>query len=160
MQKRVLLLALLALLLAAAVAVRAQAPVRPVMTKPSATFNSAVRPLLENVCAECHYDRTPLNIALFTDPSSFVSQREGWEKIVARVRAGEMSPSTVDQPSDADINAFLGLVEPELERLDRLAKPDPGRVTAHRLNRAEYANTVRDLLGVDFRASDEFPADD
>ena len=39
-------------------------------------------------------------------------------------------------------------------------KPEPGRVTAHRLNRNEYANTIRDLLGVEFRAREEFPADD
>jgi GT2 family glycosyltransferase len=39
-------------------------------------------------------------------------------------------------------------------------KPDAGRVIAHRLNRSEYTNTVRDVLGVDFPASGEFPADD
>jgi hypothetical protein len=47
-----------------------------------------------------------------------------------------------------------------LDQQDRDARPDPGRVTARRLNRAEYTNTVRDLLGVDFQASREFPADD
>ena len=39
-------------------------------------------------------------------------------------------------------------------------KPDPGRVTARRLNRVEYNNTVRDLLGVDFKPAADFPADD
>ena len=45
-------------------------------------------------------------------------------------------------------------------KLTKKTKPDPGRVTARRLNRVEYANTVRDLLGIDFRATQEFPVDD
>ena len=45
----------------------------------------------------------------------------------------------------------------EFEKADRNVKPDPGRVTARRLNRNEYSNTIRDLLGVDFRAEKRFP---
>ena len=48
----------------------------------------------------------------------------------------------------------------EFEKADRNIKPDPGRVTARRLNRAEYTNTIRDLLGVEFRAEKSFPTDD
>ena len=48
----------------------------------------------------------------------------------------------------------------EMEKADKNAKPDPGRVVAHRLNRNEYANTIRDLLGVEFRAQKDFPTDD
>ena len=51
-------------------------------------------------------------------------------------------------------------IERELDRLDRTIKPDPGRITARRLNRNEYRNTIRDLLGVDFQATQEFPTDD
>jgi hypothetical protein len=56
--------------------------------------------------------------------------------------------------------AMARFIETQLDSLDRNARTDPGRVTAHRLNRAEYANTIRDLLGVEFAASSEFPADD
>ena len=48
----------------------------------------------------------------------------------------------------------------ELARIDRVTPRDPGRITARRLNRAEYNNTVRDLLGVDLRPGDDFPQDD
>jgi len=130
-----------------------------------ASFERDVQPILLDICAECHDAEHAaaaggLDMAVYSDPASLVSKRDGWEKILARLRAGEMPPATVVQPSDQELNAFLKVVERELDRIDRTSKPDPGRVTAHRLNRAEYANTVRDLLGVDFRATDEFPPDD
>jgi hypothetical protein len=55
---------------------------------------------------------------------------------------------------------MAGAVERALERADAAIAPDPGRMTAHRLNRSEYANTIRDLLGVRYRAEKSFPADD
>ena len=58
------------------------------------------------------------------------------------------------------MSAMTGYIERAFERADASAKPDPGRMTAHRLNRNEYTNTIRDLLGVQFRADKDFPADD
>ena len=55
---------------------------------------------------------------------------------------------------------MTGYIERAFERADAAVKPDPGRMTAHRLNRSEYTNTIRDLLGVRFRAERDFPADD
>ena len=55
---------------------------------------------------------------------------------------------------------FLNWLEPALKAVEGRAISQPGRVTIRRLNRAEYNNTVRDLVGVDFRPADEFPADD
>jgi hypothetical protein len=62
-------------------------------------------------------------------------------------------------PADR-LAAMTGYVERTFDRADASAPPDPGRMTAHRLNRDEYANTIRDLLGVQFRADKYFPADD
>src|SRR5258708_25436620 len=53
-----------------------------------------------------------------------------------------------------------GWFETQFARLDRNMKPDPGRVTARRLNRVEYNNSIRDLVGVDFKPASDFPADD
>jgi hypothetical protein len=58
------------------------------------------------------------------------------------------------------LDALTAFVRSEFDKADRLVKPDPGRVTARRLNRAEYANTIRDLLGVEFQADKNFPTDD
>ena len=72
-----------------------------------------------------------------------------------------MPPKGIPKPPPEKMDALVKFVQGEFDRADRSTKPDPGRVTAHRLNhRTEYSNTIRDLLGVDFRADEEFPADD
>src|SRR5207253_3045015 len=63
-------------------------------------------------------------------------------------------------PAPAELKTVTGWIESEFDRLDRQAPIDPGRVTARRLNRAEYNNTIRDLTGVDLRPADDFPQDD
>ena len=92
--------------------------------------------------------------------TSLTRDREGWETIIEKVRSGEMPPKGIPRPTQAQIDALIAYVEGEFERADRAVKPDPGNVVARRLNRYEYANTVRDLLGVDFHAEQDFPTDD
>ena len=70
-----------------------------------------------------------------------------------------MPPVDVEKP-DEQIASLVTFLDKEFTRADALIKPDPGRVTARRLNRAEYTNTIRDLLAVDFRADQNFPTDD
>ena len=70
-----------------------------------------------------------------------------------------MPPEDVLRP-DAEINALVKFLETEFARADAAMKPDPGRVTARRLNRTEYTNTIRDLLAIEFRADKNFPTDD
>ena len=71
-----------------------------------------------------------------------------------------MPPPGIPGPSPEAMATLIGVVQSELDKADQNQKPDPGRTIAHRLNRNEYSNTIRDLLGVDFRATEEFPADD
>ncbi|MES1257052.1 MAG: DUF1592 domain-containing protein [Acidobacteriota bacterium] len=126
-------------------------------------FDAAVRPLLTQTCAGCHNDKLSsgnLNVAPFLDPSSLATKRDGWEVIMKKVRAGEMPPKGIPKPSAEQLDAFLKYVQSEFDLADKTTKIDPGRVTAHRLNRSEYSNTIRDLLGVVFRADEEFPPDD
>jgi Protein of unknown function (DUF1592)/Protein of unknown function (DUF1588)/Protein of unknown function (DUF1587)/Protein of unknown function (DUF1585)/Protein of unknown function (DUF1595) len=131
---------------------------------PAATpFDKAVRPVLGQVCSACHNEKLQsggLNVAGFLDPASLRNNREEWERILARLRAGEMPPRGVPKPPAAQVAALLSYVQGEFDHADKSVKPDPGRVVTHRLNRSEYSNTIRDLLQVDFRASEEFPADD
>src|SRR3954470_9563722 len=78
------------------------------------------------------------------------------------MKAGEMPPSALPRTDEmkAQIATAVAFAEGEFKRADSLEKPDPGRVTARRLNRSEYSNTIRDLLAVDFRADKSFPTDD
>ena len=70
-----------------------------------------------------------------------------------------MPPKGIPRPAADQIAAVTNWVDSSYARIDRDTPADPGRVTAHRLNRYEYNNTVRDLLGLELRASDDFPVD-
>jgi mono/diheme cytochrome c family protein len=125
-------------------------------------FDRVVTPVLGKTCKPCHNDRMAsgnFDAAQFLAPASLVDQREGWSKIVQKLRDGEMPPKGIPR-SQPDIDALVTYIQAEVDKADRNAKPDPGRVVSHRLNRTEYANTIRDLLGVEFRAQKDFPSDD
>src|SRR5207237_4414353 len=77
-----------------------------------------------------------------------------------RLQTGAMPPMRMPRPNASEMKEVTRWIEGEFDRVDRLAKPDPGRITARRLNRTEYNNTVRDLLGLDLRPADDFPQDD
>jgi hypothetical protein len=127
----------------------------------TASFEGTVKPVVEKTCSPCHNEGLPssgLNLSPFTKAGSMVENREGWERIIRKVRTGEMPPVGIPRPPELD--AAIQFLRGEFEKADRNTKPDPGRVTARRLNRNEYTNTIRDLLGVDFRAEKSFPTDD
>ena len=135
----------------------------PATADAKAAFERTVRPLLEKSCAGCHNDRMAsgsLNLGPYAAFSSVTESRDGWERILHKVRTGEMPPKGIPRPTEADVAAMNKLITGEFEKADKLVKPDPGRVTARRLNRNEYTNTVRDLLAVNFRADRDFPTDD
>ncbi len=83
-----------------------------------------------------------------------------WEKVVGRLRAGEMPPKGMPKPPPDQIAAVTSWIDSEFSEIDRTTPPDPGHLTAHRLNRVEYNNTIRDLLAVRFKPAADFPADD
>jgi mono/diheme cytochrome c family protein len=129
----------------------------------NASFESKVQPVFSRNCAPCHNDRLAsggLNIGPYTSSASILDRREEWERILHKIRTGEMPPKGLPRPSADKIDAIRKFVEEKWEAADRSVAPDPGRVTARRLNRNEYSNTIRDLLGVDFRADKDFPTDD
>lgn len=126
-------------------------------------FKQNVTPVLTKTCSQCHNDRLAsggMNLLAFTDPKTFHSSRTAWETILRQVRGGEMPPRGLPRPAQTEVDAFAKTIEDAFDRIDKSLKPDPGRVTARRLNRSEYSNTVRDLLGVEFRADRTFPTDD
>jgi hypothetical protein len=125
------------------------------------SFEKTVAPVLTKTCAPCHnpnFSSGGVNLAPFNNPATLTSNREGWDVILRKISAGEMPPKGVPVPPQ--MNDAIKFLSDEFDKADRALKPDPGRVTARRLNRAEYTNTIRDLLAVDFRAQSSFPTDD
>lgn len=94
------------------------------------------------------------------DSAAVVKNRKAWIQVLERTHGGDMPPASKPRPDPKSIEAFSSAVEAIWDVADRASPPDPGKVTARRLNRVEYANTVRDLIGVDFNPSEDFPADD
>lgn len=158
-------LAITGLLILAVSTSGSQAPAAapPSSANTAQTFDLTVKPLLAKSCLPCHNDRLTsgnLNLKMFSDPSSIASHRDEWERILRKVRTGEMPPKGLPRPPAEQIDAMAKFIGDEFEKADSSVTADPGRVTARRLNRNEYTNTIRDLLAVDFRAEKDFPTDD
>ena len=94
------------------------------------------------------------------DAENPVARPDVWEKVIRKLRARTMPPSPVPKPDEATYNMLADFLESKLDAAAE-AKPDPGRtVAAHRLNRAEYANAIRDLLALDIDTASLLPSDD
>lgn len=115
-----------------------------------------------NYCYDCHgYGGDEGGLALDTllESSDQTAHREAWLAVWKNLRAQAMPPSQEAQPSAEERQQFIRWIEKDVFKIDP-AKPDPGRVTVRRLNREEYRNTIRDMLGVNFNVNEAFPADD
>ncbi len=126
-------------------------------------FHDAIQPLLATYCVDCHGEdeaEADLSLEQFTSAAQVREHRTTWLKVLSQLRAGSMPPSDMDQPTDKERALLLQWVEQTINQADCSQKVDPGHVTLRRLNRNEYRNTVRDLLGVDYRPAAGFPADD
>jgi len=121
-------------------------------------------PFLKKYCFSCHAGDAPaaeLALNSFSDDLSLIENRDVWDRVLDMVATGYMPPSESEHhPTMEESDAFVAHIEAIFEHADRTAKPDPGRITVRRLNKVEYRNTVRDLLGVDFDPTENFPADD
>ncbi|MDG2380258.1 MAG: DUF1592 domain-containing protein [Pirellulaceae bacterium] len=126
-------------------------------------FAEHVRPVLSTYCHGCHSGDEPeaeLNLASYDRTAVDVAENHAvWARIEEVVRSGEMPPDNEPQPSPEETKQLLGWLESALNSIDCSKISQPGRVTVRRLNRAEYDNTIRDLVGLDFKPAADFPAD-
>ena len=151
---------LLIFLLCAAASAQTRQPSDSASAK---AFQDSVQPFFSKTCYSCHNAKLNtggLNLEPYTTPDSVLKDRDKFEAVLQKLLAGEMPPKGLPRPSDSDLKSVENWIQKEFDRADAAIKPNPGRVTARRLNRAEYNNTVRDLLGVDFHPADDFPQDD
>lgn len=141
----------------------AKAPQSPAATAAAPSFEHSLQPLLNKSCLPCHNAKlktADVDFSRFKTAESVAADPDLWEKAVEKLRTGAMPPKGIPRPPQAEIETVAKWIEGEIARKEASAKPDPGRVTARRLNRVEYNNTVHDLLAVDFRPADDFPQDD
>ena len=133
-------------------------PVR--RASPAALPAPTAREVIENYCLTCHdNDKQKGDLTLETfDPAKADSHAEVAEKIVRKLRAGMMPPPGAERPSEDALAAFATTLETKLDAAAD-ARPNPGRRTFQRLNRAEYAQAVKDLLALDVDVEAFLPAD-
>jgi len=144
------LLATAAAVMTFSTAMTAQAPA----PAPDAAF-------LKQYCLTCHNDRAKAGALTLAslDVAAVDGHADVWEKVVRKLRTGMMPPEGVLKPSPAARAAFVGALEASLDRA-AVRRPDPGTPALHRLNRAEYANAIRDLLALDVDVAALLPPDD
>ena len=129
-------------------------------TTPTGLAAADARALLDSYCVTCHNERTR-TAGLTLDVMNVSQVGEGtaiWERVIRKLRANAMPPAGMPRPDAATSRTFVSWLESELDR-SALAMPDPGRPTLHRLNRVEYANAIRDLLGLEVDVNALLPAD-
>jgi hypothetical protein len=132
-------------------------------------YTMDIAPLLSKYCVSCHGGEKPkAKIALdkFKDDAAIDKNRSMWERVAKAIRNRDMPPRRAfmkpppAQPTGQERDKLSEWIEAALGAVDCDLKRDPGRVTIRRLNRTEYNNTIRDLVGVKFQPAEDFPADD
>ena len=143
-------------------AVFAAEPLKP-SAAANASFDATVRPFVKQYCLDCHSGsdaQRGLRLDKYRTVAAVSADRAAWRKVLNMLRARKMPPEDEARPKEEQYEAVSAWLEATLGQADRSGPPNPGRVTIRRLNRVEYTNTVRDLLGVEFNASADFPSDD
>lgn len=141
----------------------------PVLAADPKPFESEIKPLLETHCIKCHNDQKKegdLDLTRLRNHAGAIRRNDLWERVTKRVQAKEMPPEGEPVMSDAERERMFAWVKslPQTKECDQLATDETqnfykGHVMSRRLNRAEYNNSVRDLVGVDLRPGDSFPSD-
>jgi mono/diheme cytochrome c family protein len=138
---------------------RAQTP--QIAPLPPASAAADPRDTLTRYCVTCHNERAKTGgLVLETlDFARIPDHADVWEKVLVKLRTGAMPPAGVPRPDRATYDSLIAWLETTIDRAAGPA-PDPGRTLLHRLNRAEYANAIRDLLALDVDVATLLPPDD
>jgi len=130
---------------------------------PPADYKTLGKEFVEKYCSKCHSQDDPqaeLVLTRFSDSDSILRERKIWMNVIKQVQSGSMPPKEQPSPATSESEKFVEHIKAIFDHADRNAKPAAGRVTMRRLNRFEYKNTIRDLIGVDFDPTSDFPSDD
>lgn len=125
-------------------------------------FDEQIRPFLARHCQECHRGEKPkgkLHLDQLTWNFADAATREKWNAVLERVQAGEMPPKGKPRPGKEESRALTTWITNKQQAAGPAAKKADGRVVLRRLNRFEYENTLRDLLGVPVNIREQLPQD-
>jgi mono/diheme cytochrome c family protein len=153
--------ALLLIIVSVAVALLSSGSVTAQQTASAPAATSPQQALLNQYCVTCHNQRSKTANVMFDtmDLTDVSKHADVWEKAVRKLRGGMMPPPGARQPDRAAVESFVGWLENSLDA-SAAANPNPGRVALHRLNRAEYANAIEDLFGMQIDVAALLPKDD
>jgi hypothetical protein len=128
---------------------------------PASGSAPAERALLDRYCVTCHNNKLKTdNLSLQNwDLTAVGDHPEIWERVIRKLRAGMMPPPGMPRPPLAQYAQLRDWLEAEIDR-KAAARPNPGSVFLHRLNRTEYANAIRDLLDLQVDVNTLLPPDD
>jgi hypothetical protein len=129
---------------------------------PRDRFPEQIQSFLDRHCIKCHSGEKPeAHLSLDRLPKDFNDQRarERWRTVARRVKSGEMPPKDSPRPSDEDLEAFTKSITTGIDAAEVALRQTNGRTVLRRLNRIEYENTIRDLLGVHVELKEMLPAD-
>jgi hypothetical protein len=123
------------------------------------------RALLNQYCVVCHNEKfkkagQPSALAITLDNldvAHLEADPQSWERVVRMLRSGMMPPAGMPRPKPTVYESVIQYLESELDKHAAVNLPPPG---LHRLNRAEYKNSVRDLLALDIDPGKYLPSDD
>lgn len=127
------------------------------------SWETQVKPVIQSACIDCHSGDEAdgsLDFDAFESLDSVVDQRSLWKKIANRVRDHQMPPDDGPELNDKDRQLLLAWIDKKLPTVTCNHPNHAGPVTIRRLTRFEYANTIRDLLGIEFDPSETFPVDE
>jgi len=122
---------------------------------------SAKWELLNEYCGDCHNSVDWAGELAFDTmtPEGVPDHADIWEQAIRKLRGGLMPPPGKPRPDRKELEAFTVSLEDYLDQTSQTRPPQPGHVSLHRLNRKEYANAVRDLLGVEINPAQYLPPD-
>jgi len=129
----------------------------------STDFSKSIQPFFAKNCYSCHNAALKtggLNLQLYTSGAAIAQEPERFERILTRLQGNEMPPANLPRPDAAELKLVTEQLRASLDKIYQTAKPAAPRVLARRLNRTEYNNTVRDLLGIESQPTRDFPPDD
>lgn len=124
---------------------------------------ATIQPLLLQHCGDCHTGeeaQAGIRLEKYRSPGEILQARKTWLKIHQQIEAGIMPPVQSEPIPAAEKVQILEFIQTATHAVNCVKDPNPGKVTVRRLNRFEYANTVRDLTGIEYPKALEFPGDD